>query len=203
MSSGVRKAALIGAVVATFGPAVALAQSSTHYKTWPEVLRQVEQSGTVPLGWSREAVKTVKTVPVPDRGWAPVMPEPPLGETVVIRYGNGGMVAEHNLRFGAYKRANTKVEIRGPCYSACTLITAYIGKDNLCIAEGAFLAFHAVRSASTHIIQPAATELMYWQQPIEIRSWIDRTGGHQNLPLDGFWPLHDRELWAMGYPKCQ
>jgi hypothetical protein len=66
------------------------------------------------------------------------------------------------------------VELRGPCYSACTLIAAYVGKDDLCIAEGAFLAFHAVRSLETRQIMPAATALMYWQ---DIRGWIDRTGG--------------------------
>jgi hypothetical protein len=142
--------------------------------------------------------------PAPDRGWAPVMPETtdPL-EVVVIRYGQGGLVAEHDLRYGAYKRAKSKVEVRGPCYSACTLITAYIGKDDLCFAEGAFLAFHAVRKASTKELMPAATAMMYWQQPADIRDWIDRTGGHQRLPLDGYWPLYDRDPWAMGYPKCK
>ena len=37
--------------------------------------------------------------------------------------------------------------MRGPCYSACTLLLAYVAPDNLCIAEGAFMAFHAIRSA--------------------------------------------------------
>jgi hypothetical protein len=44
---------------------------------------------------------------------------------------------------------------------------------------------------------------MYSQQPADIRGWIDRTGGWENLPLDGFWYLRDRELWAMGYPRCK
>ena len=55
----------------------------------------------------------------------------------------------------------------------------------MCIGEGAFLAFHAARTAETRQIMPAETALMYWQQPADIRSWIDRTGGHQNLPAQG------------------
>ena len=94
------------------------------------------------------------------------------------------------------------MEIRGPCYSACTLITAYVTKAKLCIAEGAFFAFHAVRSAERHELMPAETAFAYWQQPLEIREWIDRHGGYDKLPLDGFWTMYDRELWAIGYPKC-
>jgi hypothetical protein len=44
---------------------------------------------------------------------------------------------------------------------------------------------------------------MYQSWPIEIRHWIDRNGGHEKLPLNGFWTMYDRELWAMGYPKCK
>jgi hypothetical protein len=36
-----------------------------------------------------------------------------------------------------------------------------------------------------------------------IRGWIERNGGWQHLPLDGFWTMYDRDLWAMGYPKCK
>ena len=43
-------------------------------------------------------------------------------DTVVIRYGNGGRVVEHRQRFADYRLTKTKVEIRGPCYSACTLV---------------------------------------------------------------------------------
>ena len=86
---------------------------------------------------------------------------------------------------------------------ACTLVTAYVGKDKLCIGQGAFFAFHQARTLRSKQIMPAETALMYYQQPIEIRAWIDRHGGHENLPFDGFWTLYDHELWAMGYPRCE
>jgi len=180
------------------------------------------------FGQSVEGFKTVKTVPVPvtssdhakrpvavtppatppskppapDLGWAPgVMPD--AAETVVIKYGRGGRVDEHIWRFSGYRNKKSKVEIRGPCYSACTLVTAYVSKADLCIGEGAFFAFHAVRTLENHKIMLAATGVAYYQQPEDIRAWIDRNGGWENLPLDGFWTMYDRELWAIGYPKCQ
>jgi hypothetical protein len=38
--------------------------------------------------------------------------------------------------------------------------------------------------------------------PAAIKTWLDDHGGHEKLPLNSFWMMYDRELWAMGYPKC-
>jgi hypothetical protein len=122
---------------------------------------------------------------------------------IVITFGGGGELKEHHDTFASYQRRGAEVEIRGPCYSACTIVTSYVAKDKLCIAEGAFLAFHAVRSNVHGEIMPDATAAMYYSFPSEIRLWIDRNGGHRNLPLNGYWTMYDRELWAMGYPKCK
>jgi hypothetical protein len=48
-----------------------------------------------------------------------------------------------------------------------------------------------------------ATRLMYVSYPPEVRRWIDAHGGYEKFPLHGCWTLYDRELWAMGYPKCK
>jgi hypothetical protein len=44
-------------------------------------------------------------------------------ERVVITRGMGGRISDHRTTFEGYFRAGAKVELRGPCYSACTLIT--------------------------------------------------------------------------------
>jgi hypothetical protein len=137
----------------------------------------------------------VKAVPVPIER---------TPDTVIINYGKGGLVIPHKERFLEYRLMKTRVEIRGPCYSACTMITGYVEPENLCIAQGAFLAFHAARGLyNPRQISADATAEMYWLQPPKIRDWIDRNGGHEKLPLDGYWTMYDRELWAIGYPRCK
>lgn len=148
----------------------------------------------------RNATTAVKTIGI---RVPPIGPESPvIPERIVITLGAGGSIREHNVRFKGYRDAGAMIELRGPCYSACTLVTAYVGKDKLCIGEGAFFAFHAARYADARLAT-ADTAVMYWQQPVEIRAWIDRHGGHDKLPLNGFWTMYDRDLWAMGYPKCR
>src|SRR4029077_20631685 len=105
--------------------------------------------------------------------------------------------------FEGYRRRAAKVEICGPCYSACTLLLGYLERKNLCIAPGAFMAFHSVRGEKLQDYKPGPTHEMYESYPPEVRNWIDHNGGWQNLPIDGYWTMYDRELWAMGYPKCQ
>ena len=110
---------------------------------------------------------------------------------------------EHRQTFAGYQRHKAKVEVRGPCYSACTLLLAYVEPDNLCIAPGGFMAFHAIRSAEHGEIMVGATQEFVASMPLPIQRWIRDNGGWQNLPLNGYWTMYDRQLWAMGYPKCQ
>jgi len=196
------KAALLGMTVMTVMTGAALGQESIHAKTYEPMSAQTIRMPPVPT------VGVIKTVPTTIERRPPVpiaitpMPLPSMDSTVVIRYGRGGRLDEHTLRFADYRRNRTKVEIRGPCYSACTIVLSYVDPADLCIAPGAFMAFHAVRSAERREYMRAETEFLYTNYPLPIRQWIDRTGGWQNLPLDGDWPMSDRELWAMGYPRC-
>jgi hypothetical protein len=127
--------------------------------------------------------------------------KPPI-DKVVMTWGAGGRIVEHRLTFESYFRAGTKVELRGPCYSACTLLLGYLEKANLCIARGAFMAFHAARGEKYKNYLPNETRAMYETFPPEIRRWIEKQGGWENLPIDGFWTMYDHELWSLGYPKC-
>ena len=70
---------------------------------------------------------------------------------------------EHRQQFALSR--NAKVEVRGPCYSACTLLLAYVEPDNLCIAPNAFMAFHAVRSMEHGEIMVGATQQLYSSMP--------------------------------------
>jgi hypothetical protein len=126
----------------------------------------------------------VKPTPLKDTSlFAP--PSRPV-ERVVLTHGAGGSIAEHRLNFEGYFRAGTKIELRGPCYSACTLMLGYLERDNLCIAPGAFMAFHAARGAKYANYMSDQTRAMYETYPPEIRRWIDRNGGWEKLPSTAF-----------------
>jgi hypothetical protein len=140
---------------------------------------------------------------VPSISAEPIMPiTRPIGPPIVISFGRGGRVDEHRQQFANYQRSKRKVEVRGPCYSACTLVLAYVEPENLCIGNDAFMAFHAVRSKETGARMDWETALAYRSMPAAIKAWIDDNGGHDKLPLnDGYWMLRDRELWAL--PEVQ
>ena len=80
---------------------------------------------------------------------------------------------------------------------SCTLITAYVPKDKLCIAPGAFLAFHSALTLETppRANMPATLQ-MYLSYPEEIRRWIDINGWPTQLTptvpriLKGAKPAH-------------
>ena len=173
------------------------------------------QSGNVlDPEWEAPLYKRTK---LPPDGWmppdqrrlmalsAPVVPAalaPPL-EPVVMNGGRGGLLAEHYVRFWAIKQQGAPVEMRGGCWSACTTITAFIPKERLCFAPGAFLAFHAARRVDNQQPSPHATLSMYASYPAEIRDWIDAHGGPAKMTVEVFWTMYDRDLWAIGYPKCK
>ncbi len=175
---------------------------------WPQSGNVLDPEGEAPL---------YKRTKLPPDGWmppdqrrlmalsAPVVPAalaPPL-EPVVLNGGRGGMLGEHQTRFWAIKQQGAPVEMRGGCWSACTTITAFIPKERLCFAPGAFPAFHAARRVDNQQPSPHATLSMYASYHAEIRDWIDAHGSPAKMTVEVFWTMYDRDLWAIGYPKCK
>ena len=163
------------------------------------------------VGIPTTVVHTIRPVTVPDAAFtATIVPNPalglgrPLGQLVVLQDERGGSIAGHRLRFLAYQREGIKVELHGSCYSACTMILGYVPRDMLCIAQGAFLAFHSAQTVDKRR-HAEGTVAMYLTYPKAIRDWIDEQGGLTKLPGPGagYWTLYDRDLWRLGYPKCR
>jgi len=111
----------------------------------------------------------------------------------------------HVNRFKRLANSGDSVEIRGPCFSACTMIVAYVPKERLCFGDYASLNFHHAGSYASAADAWAATQWMYQQYPQEIREWLDTQGGAESLPMPfvGWWTLESEELWKMGYRKCE
>jgi hypothetical protein len=133
---------------------------------------------------------------------APIV-APTLVEPVIMLGGAGGSIMEHAARFWTLKRSGAPVEMRGGCWSACTLLTSYIPKERLCFAPGSFLAFHSARSVDSPKPELQSTLRMYASYPAEIQRWIDRNGGPHKMTVETFWTMYAPELWAMGYPRCK
>jgi hypothetical protein len=113
----------------------------------------------------------------------------------------GGPLGEYLLVFAAIRDAGERVMIDGSCFSACTLVTALIPRDKICITERAMLGFHAgwfENKAGQRVISPTGTRVLYEMYPPIIRNWISRRGGlgPRTIVLEG------RELAAI-YQYCK
>ena len=113
----------------------------------------------------------------------------------------GGPLGEYLLMFAAMRDSGEQVMIDGSCFSACTLVTALIPRDRICITERAVLGFHAgwfENKAGERVTSPTGTRVLYLMYPPIIRNWIDRKGGlgKRTIILEG------RELAAV-YRYCR
>lgn len=166
----------IGLIPVVFGPA-AVGQSS---------------DGWTPPGWKRMEI-AARPAPTPEHL-----------KPVVMQWEPGGHITQHEYRFRSLASMGSPVEIRGACISACTLVMSYVPKERICFGEGSYLSFHAaVSSMETWAYNGEATKRMYQSYPVEIKAWIDGRGGWESLKPKEYWPLFARDLWAMGYAKCQ
>jgi len=96
---------------------------------------------------------------------------------------------------------NSKVEVRGDCTSACTLIVGAIDKSKICFGPNGKLHFHQGRDTRwpDNPVSPETTQWMFDRYPSDIQNWI---GKAKNLPMEGFWTLRAEDLWKTGYQKC-
>jgi hypothetical protein len=112
----------------------------------------------------------------------------------------GGSLGEYLLMFAAIRDSGERVMIDGSCFSACTLVTALIPKDRICITQRAMLGFHAgwfENKSGERAISSTGTGVLYQMYPPVIRNWIIRQGGlgPRTIILEG------RELAAI-YRYC-
>ncbi len=114
---------------------------------------------------------------------------------------SGGSLGQYLLKYARIRDSGERVMIDGSCYSACTLVTALIPKQRICVTERAKLGFHAGWIGDQNggrAVSIEGTNLMYQMYPRQIQRWINLHGGlgKQILVLKG------RELTAV-YPACK
>lgn len=113
----------------------------------------------------------------------------------------GGEVGPFLELFERMRASGERVEIDGPCLSACTLVLSAVPNDRICVTRRAVLGFHAARSIDPHgrvYAEPEASRLVLAAYPSAVQGWISRRGGLTSRLL----LLRGRELAAI-YPTCR
>jgi hypothetical protein len=177
------------------GPASA-AEPQWNLKPLFEFLEMLDRSwfGTIDHydGWDAGA----------SHRWNGVWPNPPKS-SILIYLEPGGVIKEHIERWQELARSGADVEILGPCYSACTLIVAYVPKERLCFGAFATLQFHLAWDRETGKPSLDASLWMLKQYPREIYDWIMERGGVASMTIPTFWELRAPNLWRWGYRQCK
>jgi hypothetical protein len=92
----------------------------------------------------------------------------------------GGPLGQYLLKFAAIRDSGESVMIDGSCFSACTLVTAMIPKNRICVTERAKLGFHAgwfETKSGERAVSPTGTQVLYQMYPPMIKDWITSHGG--------------------------
>src|SRR5208282_5597194 len=93
----------------------------------------------------------------------------------------GGEISAYLRKFHDMRVSGERLVIDGPCLSACTLFTALIPRDQVCVTRRAVLGCHAASyyddTRRSLVPTRAGTRLIMRINPPQIRSWIARHGG--------------------------
>jgi hypothetical protein len=117
-----------------------------------------------------------------------------------ITQDRGGRIGTYVNKYQGVRSSGERVIVDGFCASACTIVLGSVPHDKICVTSRARFGFHAAwdsGSSGRKIINPEATQALYFMYPFEVRRWIDQRGGL--TPHMIF--LSGRELAAM-YRPC-
>lgn len=113
----------------------------------------------------------------------------------------GGAVTTYVAKYRALTESGGRLVVDGPCLSACTLFTALVPRDRVCVTSRAALGFHAAShyddASRTFVATRSGTDLVLRLYPAEIRGWIERHGGLTQRIL----MMRGTDLAAL-YPSC-
>ena len=93
----------------------------------------------------------------------------------------GGEITSYVTKFENLRASGERLVIDGPCLSACTLVTAFLPRQQVCVTPRAILDFHAASyyddARRSLVPTRAGTQLVMRLYPQSIRNWIMRHGG--------------------------
>jgi len=114
----------------------------------------------------------------------------------------GGEIVSYLNKYREIRNDGERLVIDGPCLSACTLFTAIVPPNHVCVTRRAVLGFHAASyyDDARRALVPtrAGTRLVMRLYPAAIRHWIERHGGLTPRII----AMRGRELASL-YRRCQ
>ena len=125
------------------------------------------------------------------------------GEQVrIVSHDPGGPVEARAREIVQLRARDARVEIRGDCWSSCTM---YLALPRTCVSRDALLGFHGPGSGMPGIgLIPAeferASQMMARHYPEPLRGWFLREGRVRTV---GFHRFSGRQLIAMGLAECR
>ena len=120
---------------------------------------------------------------------------------LIVRNDLGGSIEERLSRIEQLRALGTRVEIRGTCASACTML---LGLPNACVGQASRLGFHGPQSQYYGVSLPRA-EFEYWSQvlaahyPATISDWFMKTARNTTLSLI---TISGKQAIKMGARPC-
>jgi hypothetical protein len=128
-----------------------------------------------------------------------------------VQADHGGAIRDYVRFVEQTYHTHQLLEIRGRCYSACTI---ELGAENVCIAEDAILFFHSANVSldaydsgndaealvTLRYIVAAGNRDMLKHYPPRIRRWVQQR--HALTKVD-FTPMSGREAIRLGVKECR
>lgn len=121
------------------------------------------------------------------------------GGPVVVSFDMGGSLQARQTKIRKMRHQGQRVEIRGRCYSACTM---YLGLQNVCVDPDAVLGFHGPRGALGALPQDA---FEHWSRIMSrdlrkpLQSWFMMQARYVTR---GVLFVSGSKLIEMGYARC-
>ncbi|RRH78233.1 hypothetical protein [Falsigemmobacter faecalis] len=118
---------------------------------------------------------------------------------LVVTRDNGGLLKVRRSEVRALQASGRRVELRGICYSACTM---YLGAPGVCLDPQAELGFHGPSWYSAPLPQQ---DFDYWSHELAVhyreplRSWFMNKARYT---LSSYHRVSGAEMIRMGYPQC-
>lgn len=94
----------------------------------------------------------------------------------VISFDGGGVIDDYIEKYNALRQAGGRIVLDGMCISACTLVTALIPNDRVCVTPFAQLAFHSASDGRMGTFAKEGTRLIWHYYPSWVRRYLQDKG---------------------------